>query len=101
MDFELEDADSLSGLEDRVLRAVNLVTSLKEENAQLKARLATAESMAQAATTAREQAESVLADFRANSGKAEKELELLLAERKQVKTRIEKLLGQMDLLSAT
>lgn len=101
MDFELEETDTLAGLEDRVLRAVTLVTSLKEENTQLKARLAAAESEARAAASARNEAEATLADLRANSGKAEKELEILLAERKQVKSRIEKLLGQMDLLSAS
>jgi SMC interacting uncharacterized protein involved in chromosome segregation len=100
MDLQLEDTDSLSGLEERILRAVQLVGKLKEENAELKDRLATAESEATLAAAARNDAEEALAAFKATAGKAEKELEVLQIERKQVKARIEKLLGQMDLLSA-
>jgi len=100
MDLQFEDTDTLTGLEERILRAVQLVGTLREENAELKARLAEAEAEAQLANAARDEAQEALAAFRANAGKAEKELELLQAERKQVKARIEKLLGQMDLLSA-
>jgi chromosome segregation ATPase len=101
MDLQLEDTDTLSGLEDRILRAVQLVGKLKEENAALKERLAAAESEAQLASEARNDAEEALALFKDNATKAEKELEVLQIERKQVKARIEKLLGQMDLLSAS
>jgi chromosome segregation ATPase len=101
MDLQFEDTDTLTGLEERILRAVQLVGTLREENAELKARLADAEAEAQLANAARDEAQEALASFRANAGKAEKELELLQAERKQVKARIEKLLGQMDLLSAS
>lgn len=101
MDLQFEDTDTLTGLEERILRAVQLVGALREENADLKARLADAEAEAQLANAARDEAQEALAAFRANAGKAEKELELLQAERKQVKARIEKLLGQMDLLSAS
>ena len=100
MDLQLEDTDTLSGLEDRILRAVQLVGKLKEENAALKDRLAAAESEARLAVAARTEADEALAAFKANAGKAEQELEVLQTERKQVKARIEKLLGQMDLLSA-
>ncbi len=99
MDLQLEDTDTLSGLEDRILRAVQLVGKLKEENAGLKERLAEAESEASLATAARNDADEALAGFKMNAGKADKELEVLQIERKQVKARIEKLLGQMDLLS--
>lgn len=101
MDLQLEDTDTLSGLEDRILRAVQLVGKLREENADLKERLAAAESEASRATAARTEAEETLGAFRSEAGKAEKELEVLQIERKQVKARIEKLLGQMDLLSAS
>ena len=101
MDLQLEDTDTLSGLEDRILRAVQLVNKLKEENAELKERLASAESEASLAAAARNDAEEALATFKANATAAEKELEVLQIERKQVKARIEKLLGQMDLLSAS
>lgn len=100
MDLQLEDTDTLAGLEDRILRAVQLVTRLKEENAELKERLAAAESEARRHLAARTEADEALASFRANAGKAEEELAILQAERKQVKARIEKLLGQMDQLSA-
>jgi len=100
MDLQLEDTDTLSGLEDRILRAVQLVGKLKDENAELRERLAEAVSEASLATAARADAEDALAAFKATAGKAEKELEILQIERKQVKARIEKLLGQMDLLSA-
>jgi chromosome segregation ATPase len=101
MDLQFEDTDTLTGLEERILRAVQLVGALREENADLKARLADAEAEAQLANAARDEAQEALSAFRANAGKAEKELELLQVERKQVKARIEKLLGQMDLLSAS
>jgi FtsZ-binding cell division protein ZapB len=101
MDLQLEDTDTLSGLEDRILRAVQLVGKLREENAELKERLAAAESEASLAVAARNDAEEALAAFKANAGRAASELEVLQSERKQVKARIEKLLGQMDLLSAS
>ena len=101
MDLQLEDTDTLTGLEDRILRAVQLVGKLKEENADLKDRLVAAESEARLSAAACAEAEAALASFEDNAGKAEKELEVLLTERKQVKARIEKLLGQMDQLSAS
>jgi FtsZ-binding cell division protein ZapB len=70
--------DSLASLEERITRAVELVASLKAENASLEKQVA-------AAVAERD------------AGK--QELEDLRTERKQVRTRIEKLLGQMDLLS--
>ncbi len=78
--------DSLSSLEERITRAVELVTALKQQNDQLAAKLAAAESARDAAI--------------AQSHTSVDELESLRTERKQVRTRIEKLLGQMDLLSA-
>jgi FtsZ-binding cell division protein ZapB len=70
--------DSLASLEERITRAVELVGSLKAENASLE-----------------KQVTAALAERDASK----QELEDLRAERKQVRTRIEKLLGQMDLLS--
>jgi len=72
--------DALSSLEERITRIVDVVTALREEKADLEAQL-----------------RSALAE-RDNT---RQELEDLRSERKQVRTRIEKLLGQMDLLSAT
>jgi len=75
-----QENDSLSGLEDRIQRAVQLVSRLKQER----------EAAVAEATEAR----------RAASALAE-EVKTLQAERKQVRNRIEKLLGQIDQLSAS
>jgi FtsZ-binding cell division protein ZapB len=73
-----KELDSLAHLERRITLAVELVSGLRAQNAELEERLAAA-----------------VAEARA----ARQELEDLRSERKQVRTRIEKLLGQMDLLS--
>ena len=78
-----DEIDSLSSLEERITRAVELVAELRREKAELTEQLEAANSSA------------------AQSQKYLQELEDLRKERKQVRTRIEKLLGQMDLLSAT
>lgn len=75
-----QELDALSSLEDRITRAVELVATLRAEKAELEEQLAAA-----------------ISD--ANSYR--QELHELRSERKQVRTRIEKLLGQMELLSAT
>ena len=72
MEFQLEEVDTLTGLEERILRAVSVVSQLKQENADLKSRLAEAEDEARLANAARNRAESELAGLRANSGKAER-----------------------------
>jgi FtsZ-binding cell division protein ZapB len=84
MEVELDSmTDSLTTLEERIVRAVEIVTALREENTSLRRQLAESEgARAAAERLAREVAE-------------------LRSERKQVRSRIEKLLGQMDLLSAT
>jgi FtsZ-binding cell division protein ZapB len=68
-----ESIDTLASLEQRITRAVELITNLRGENDRLRQGLTA----------------------------AQQELEELRSERKQVKARIEKLLGQMDLVSAT
>ncbi len=74
----LASADSLASLEERITRAVELVTALKAQNVNL-------EKQVQAALAERDATRQEIEDLR--------------AERKQVRARIEKLLGQMDLLS--
>jgi FtsZ-binding cell division protein ZapB len=73
-----QELDALSSLEERITRAVELVVSLRSEKADLEAQLSSA-------LTEREATRRELDDLR--------------SERRQVRTRIEKLLGQMDLLS--
>ena len=75
----------MADLELRISKAVELVNALRAQKAALEEQLATANVLA---TTA-------AADARA----ARQDLDDLRSERKQVKNRIEKLLGQLDLLS--
>ena len=75
----LEEVDALSNLEERIQRAVQLVAKLRKE---------------------KEAAEEAAAQARAESARLSEELKALHGERKQVRSRIEKLLGQIDQLSA-
>ncbi len=75
----VEQEDSLSSLEDRIQRAVQLVARLRQE---------------------KEAALEEAAEARAQVARLTDEVRTLQAERKQVRSRIEKLLGQIDQLSA-
>jgi len=75
---ELE-TDSLAGLEERVQKAVALVQRLRQE---------------------KEAALKEAADLKADVSVLNEELDSLRSERKQVRTRIEKLLGHIDQLGA-
>jgi len=90
---ENNDSDSLASLEERVTRAVEIVSTLRNEREQLLQRLSSIEAERDAAQRHAE-------DAQAAATQLSEELESLRNERKQVRTRIEKLLGQMDLLSA-
>jgi septal ring factor EnvC (AmiA/AmiB activator) len=72
--------DALSNLENRIVEAVQLVGRLRRE---------------------RDEALAQAADARVESGRLADELAALAAERKQVRTRIEKLLEQIEQLSGT
>ncbi|MGP8246671.1 MAG: cell division protein ZapB [Bryobacteraceae bacterium] len=76
----LEEIDALSSLEERIQRAVQLVTRLRKE---------------------KEAAEEAAAQAKAEAAHLAEELKSLHSERKQVRSRIEKLLGQIDQLSAS
>ena len=73
-----QETDSLSSLEDRIQRAVQLVTRLRQE---------------------KEAAVEDAAAARAEAARLAEEVKTLQTERKQVRSRIEKLLGQIDQLS--
>jgi FtsZ-binding cell division protein ZapB len=73
-----QELDALASLEERITRAVELVASLRSEKSDLEA-----------------QVSSAIAERDATR----QELDDLRSERRQVRTRIEKLLGQMDLLT--
>jgi FtsZ-binding cell division protein ZapB len=75
----IEDTDALQSLEDRILRAVDLVAQLRQE---------------------KEAAVKASDELKAENSRLSEELEALRSERKQVRGRIEKLLGQMDILAS-
>ncbi len=75
---ELE-TDALANLESRIQRAIDLVSRLRAE---------------------KETAVAEAADAKAEAGRLAEENRALQTERKQVRSRIEKLLGQIDQLSA-
>lgn len=72
-----QETDSLSSLEERIQRAVELVAGLRRE---------------------KEAAEEAAAEAKAEATRLAEEVKSLQSERKQVRTRIEKLLGQIDQL---
>lgn len=76
--------DDFSSLEDRVLRAVNLVKRERLERAAAEQRAAEAEAKLQDQTTA--------------SDELQKEVNALRAERDHIRQRVEKLLSQLDAL---
>jgi FtsZ-binding cell division protein ZapB len=80
MNAAQQELDSLAHLEARITRAVELVGSLRSEKSALESQLASALA----------ERDAIL-----------QELDELRSERKHVRTRIEKLLGQMELLSST
>jgi FtsZ-binding cell division protein ZapB len=75
-----QETDSLSSLEDRIQQAIQLVTRLRQE---------------------RDAAIEEAAEAKSEAERLGGELKTLQAERKQVRTRIEKLLGQIDQLNPT
>ena len=79
------EVDALADLEERILRAVELVATLRSER---DAALAQLEEAKRSSGTASEEATKLRA-----------EINSLQSDRKQVRTRIEKLLGQLDQLS--
>ena len=74
-----QEGDSLSSLEERIQRAIQLVARLRQE---------------------KEAAVAEAAEARADAQRMADELKTLQAERKQVRGRIERLLEQIDELNA-
>jgi chromosome segregation ATPase len=100
--------DSLASLEERITRAVQLITDLRTQNAALTKRVATLEDELRGAGVIRDELESANAHLLKERGdlaqKAQQqahELDEARGERKEVRSRIEKLLSQLDLLSAS
>ncbi len=100
--------DALASLEDRINRAVQVITDLRDENQQLHQQLTTTNEELTSTRAQLNELQATYADFHRENGVLEQkikrlseEVEELRGERKQVKSRIEKLLSQLDLLSAT
>lgn len=84
-------SDALLNLEERILRAVQLVTSLRSEKQTLLSE--------KSQLLAEKQAlETELSSTRELLALAEQEIDSMRTDREQVKTRIETLLSQMDAL---
>jgi chromosome segregation ATPase len=103
-----EGIDNLANLEERITRAVQVITNLRSENAQLQQRVKAAEDSLGATRSELEEAQALTAEYQKENGELERkvsqltqEVDHMRGERKQVKTRIEKLLDQLDLLSAS
>ena len=101
-----EDIDTLSSLEERITRAVELVIQLRAEKQSLEAELHRTieerDGIRVELNAAQTDASSAHADASAAHADTERlthELDELRSERKQVRGRIEKLLGQMEVLS--
>ena len=90
----VEETDSLASLEERIHRAVQLVSQLRQEKEALQKQL-------EDASAGKESADKSTAELREQNKALADEINELKAERRQVRSRIEKLLGQMDMLSAT
>jgi FtsZ-binding cell division protein ZapB len=85
--MSVPEADSLSDLEARIHRAVELVAQLREER--------------DAAVAERDAARSGAGAALSEMQKLRDEVDEMKGERKQVRARIEKLIGQLDLFSAS
>ena len=100
--------DSLAHLEERITRAVQMISALRSENSQLQQCLKVAQDELKAASSSRDQATLSSTNLQRErdelSHRAQRlseELDDLRGERKEVRMRIEKLLSQLDLLSAS
>ena len=88
-----DDSDALASLEERILRAVELVTQLRQEKEAAEARLLSA-------TADQTAASKNIEELELENAVLKEELETLRQERNQVRSRIEKLIGQMDSLGS-
>ena len=86
-----DEADSLASLEEQILRAVEVVSVLRQEKEALALKLEEAEAEKSAAL-------QQLAEAGTRLERVALELETMRAERKQVRTRIEKLKDQLELI---
>ena len=95
-----EEIDTLATLEQRIQRAVEVLNSLRTEQQDLTQQLAAARDERDRTLHDLEETRKQLTASEAQVERLSQDVAHLREERKQVKGRIEKLLGQMDLLSA-
>lgn len=100
--------DSLASLEDRINRAVQVVTDLRAHNGELTKRSADLQNELNAAHARNHELEAInnalvreRDELNQRVQQQGHELDDLHNERKEVRSRIEKLLSQLDLLSAS
>jgi chromosome segregation ATPase len=100
--------DSLASLEERITRAVQVITDLRSQNVSLTKRVTALEDEVRAGNEARHELESSNAallkerdDLDHQARQQSQDLDEMRGERKEVRSRIEKLLSQLDLLSAS
>lgn len=105
---EEQDLDTLSDLEERITRAVQAITALRGENTHLQEQVKSLQGELESTRVSRDEARALSTEFQNEAGELQQKLQQttndlanLRGERKQVKARIEKLLGQLDLLSAS
>jgi chromosome segregation ATPase len=89
---QIDKTDALASLEERILRAVQLVSQLRSEKEA-------AEAQVRAARTDSDSVAAEIEALKAENARLLDEVTELREERTQVRTRIEKLLGQMDTLA--
>jgi chromosome segregation ATPase len=101
-----QEVDTLADLEERITRAVQAISNLRNDNHQLQERLRGTEAELDSTRSSRDETQGLLEEFQKENGElttqlnqANEELASLRGERKQVRSRIEKLLGQLDSLS--
>ena len=95
-----EEIDTLPTLEQRIQRAVEVLNSLRSEQQDLTQQLAAARDERDRTLHDLEETRKQLSTSETQVEQLSQDVAHLREERKQVKGRIEKLLGQMDLLSA-
>jgi chromosome segregation ATPase len=103
-----EGLDTLASLEERITRTVEVVSSLRQENRRLHENLQATGQELETTKGRLEEAQSLSSEFQKENEdltrrleRTTQELEGLRGERKQVKARVEKLLTQLDLLTAS
>lgn len=90
-----ESEDVFAGLEERVRRAIELIHTLRAEQAQLRFQL-------EHAFSSREDTQKLTADrdrLRDENERLRRDITQLQEEQREVKARVQKVLGQLDLLS--